>query len=475
MIDGLKPYESMKDSGVPWLGRVPAHWEVRRLKNVARMNPSKSEAKAALLAGEQATFLPMERVGADGRLDSRELKNVADVWSGFTYFRRGDVLVAKITPCFENGKGACLEGLHTDIGFGSTEFHVLRAGEAITPQYLYRLTTLPDFRWLGTDAMTGAAGQQRVPERFVSGFAVPVPPKLEQEAITSFLSHFDRRVQRYVAAKKRLIALLVEQKRAIVHHAVTRGVDADVATRESGIEWLGTIPAHWTTPRLKHLFHEVDRRTTTGTEVLLSLRMLQGLVPHTDVSNVPIGANALVGYKHIQQGQVVMNRMRAAIGLFGVATQPGLVSPDYAVFQPASDADPEFFVLLFKTQAMGALFRLESTGLGTGSSGFMRLYSDRFGTIRVPCPPLAEQRRIVNYVEQETGRLARVISQLEQELSLVREFHKRIITDVATGKLDVREANTRLAEINCDLGEDDSIDEISGHESDEEELVEAIA
>ena len=159
---GLDPDVRLKPSGIDWLGDVPAHWEVRRLKWVASLNPSKREVRAPLLADTPVTFLPMERVGRDGRIETGEMLPASDVWNGFTYFEREDVLVAKITPCFENGKGACLDSLPTKVGFGSTEFHVLRAGPSTSSQFLYRLTTLEEFRRLGVNAMTGAAGQQRV-------------------------------------------------------------------------------------------------------------------------------------------------------------------------------------------------------------------------------------------------------------------------------------------------------------------------
>jgi type I restriction enzyme S subunit len=141
MMGGLEPYPSLVDSGVPWLGSIPTGWEIKRLKWVARLNPSKSESRGVLAANSPVTFLPMERVGVSGGVDSSQTRPASALWNGLTYFRRGDVIVAKITPCFENGKCACLHSLPTDIGFGSTEFFVLRARDEITPQFLYRVTT----------------------------------------------------------------------------------------------------------------------------------------------------------------------------------------------------------------------------------------------------------------------------------------------------------------------------------------------
>jgi len=219
-----QPYPAYKDSGVEWLGQVPEHWRVRRLKRIARLNPSKSEVPLALRDG-QAVFLPMERVGADGRYDASELWPISELWNGFTYFRRGDVVVAKITPCFENGKGACLEHLPTPIGFGSTEFHVIRPSKAIASAYLYRITTLSEFRRLGTNEMTGAAGQQRVPVEFIANFPIPIPPLPEQTAIVEYLDAQTAKLDAAIATARREIELLREYRERLIADVVTGKVD----------------------------------------------------------------------------------------------------------------------------------------------------------------------------------------------------------------------------------------------------------
>lgn len=133
--------------------------------------------------------------------------------------------------------------------------------------------------------------------------------------------------------------------------------------KDSGVEWLGEVPAHWEIRRLKTLFREVDERTRTGLETLLSLRMEKGLVPHEAVSSQPVWASDLIGYKRVNPGQLVMNRMRAAIGIFAVPAQEGLVSPDYAIFRPTTDLELRYYPRLFKTTPICAQFRLASKGL----------------------------------------------------------------------------------------------------------------
>ncbi len=207
--------------------------------------------------------------------------------------------------------------------------------------------------------------------------------------------------------------------------------------RDSGVDWLGEIPDHWQVIRLKRLFLEIDDRSTDGSETLLSLRMYAGLVPHDDVSDKPIEDAALAGYKRVYPGQIVMNRMRAAIGLFGVATIFGIVSPDYAIFRQVKELKVDYYLNLFKTELMKKEFLLESKGLGTGSSGFLRLYSDKFGMIKVPFPPLEEQTEIWNHIQKIDQEFSKVLERAEQEIDLLKELKNIVVSQAVTGKIKV--------------------------------------
>jgi len=175
-------------SNIDWLPLVPAQWEKCKLKHVAIFNPTRAESASRRFSEDMVSFVPMQAISVDGVLSEVESRKAADVWEGYTYFRRNDVVVAKITPCFENGKGGLLDQLPTEIGFGTTEFIVLRAKEPrIRPAFLARILSLKTFRTRGADAMTGAAGQQRVPLAFVKGFEIALPPLDEQDGILAAL------------------------------------------------------------------------------------------------------------------------------------------------------------------------------------------------------------------------------------------------------------------------------------------------
>jgi type I restriction enzyme S subunit len=206
--------------------------------------------------------------------------------------------------------------------------------------------------------------------------------------------------------------------------------------KDSGLPWLGQIPTHWDVRRVKTVLREVDRRSSEGLEPLLSLRMHAGLVDHHALGGRPIPPSALIGYKRVLPGEIVMNRMRASAGLFAAATSDGLVSPDYAIFRPVHQINVAYAVQLFRTPAMAAVFRLESTGLGTGESGFLRLYSDQFGRLAIPTPPLAEQAVIVRFLDWANGRLDRTIRAKRKVIALLTEQKQVIIHRAVTKGFD---------------------------------------
>jgi type I restriction enzyme S subunit len=206
--------------------------------------------------------------------------------------------------------------------------------------------------------------------------------------------------------------------------------------RDSGLPWMGQLPTSWQVIRSKYLFREVDDRTDTGTETLLSMRQAHGLIPHAKVSTKPVTPEELKGYRRVRAGQMVLNRMQASNGMFAMAREDGLVSPDYAVFQALQPMEPDFFVQLFKTSVYRAKFRQESKGLGTGTSGFLRLYSDRFGAIQVPNPSQDEQRRIVEFVRGYDLGVRRLIRNKRRLIGLLNEQKQAIINQAVTRGLN---------------------------------------
>ena len=219
---GLDKGVVMKPSGVPWLGDVPAPWTVERLRFRVKLNPSPSKPLSAV---HRVSFLPMEAIGDDGSLDLERTRTVGEVGSGYTYFEDGDVAIAKITPCYENGKGAVMAGLEEGAGFGTTELIVMRPIQDDCPRWLYYLTMCSAFRLPGEAMMQGAGGQKRVPDLFVKDYFAPIPPAHEQQAIADHLDEKTVQIDNLITHTQQDIALLKELRAATIADAVLGRVD----------------------------------------------------------------------------------------------------------------------------------------------------------------------------------------------------------------------------------------------------------
>ncbi|NTV48116.1 MAG: restriction endonuclease subunit S [Geobacteraceae bacterium] len=200
--------------------------------------------------------------------------------------------------------------------------------------------------------------------------------------------------------------------------------------------WVPQIPLTWQYLRAKNFLREIDDRSTTGEEILLSMRQYRGLVPHNDVSNKHIGAEHLIGYKRTFPNELVLNRMQAGNAMFFRSSLSGLVSPDYAVFRTLRNDNPEYLGHLFRSAPMRGLFRSESKGLGTGTSGFLRLYSDRFASLPIPLPSRPEQDQIVVYLRAQDAHIARFIKAKRELIGLLTEQKLRIIDQAVTRGLN---------------------------------------
>ena len=212
---GLHPNPDLQDSGIPWIGPIPKQWALKKLKFIASINPT-----VAFNRGEKVTFLPMERVNVDGAPSYSEPVDAKTLTLSLTAFQRGDVLLAKITPCFENGKGADLAGLPTRTGLGSTEFHVLRP-RLVTSQYLRDMTSAQSWRQHAEGFMQGSAGQKRVTTDYLANSVFPVPPPREQAAISQRVDSLRSMFKTATQLFESQIQTLQTLRGTLIAHAVT--------------------------------------------------------------------------------------------------------------------------------------------------------------------------------------------------------------------------------------------------------------
>ena len=411
-----------------WLGTLPNHWALRRLKSCAI-----DVADLTNHRNRDDVYVALEHVeGWTGKIT--EPDEEATFESQVKRFKAGDILFGKLRPYLAKVAQPKRDGVC--VG----EFLVLRphAG-VITSDYLERLTrSKPVINAI--DASTFGAKMPRADWHFMGNMALPLPPLNEQAAIVRYLDHTDELISRYIGAKEQLIALLEEQRQAVIHETVTRGLDPNVRLKPSAVEWLGDVPAHWEVERLKAVLQPIDRRSVTGSETLLSLRRDHGVVAYDEHFTRPSQSRSLVGYKLVTTGQLVLNRLQANNGLIFNSNLDGLVSPDYSVFENKSPLRMQFVSDLLRTIPYRTHFRQRSTGLGTGTAGFLRLYDDKFLETKVHLPPVQEQVAIIEHINQADANINAAISHARRQVDLLREYRTRLIADAVTGQIDVRDA-----------------------------------
>jgi len=438
-----KPYSKYKPSGVEWLGDVPEHWEVKRTRFVLNMNPSKQEINH-LDPETELVFLPMESVGEDGSLCLDSTRPISEVNTGYTFFAEGDVAFAKITPCFENGKGAILRNLGTDFGFGTTELTVMRPSENLNAEYLYYITIFNEFRQNGEAWMYGASGQKRVPDEFVKEFRFGFPPLPEQEAIVDFLDCTTGRIDALISKKERLLELLAEQRTALISRAVTKGLNPAVKLKPSGVEWLGDVPEHWETWRLSHGFDFIGSGTTPPSDELewydgtipwiTTSELRENLIISTDKCVTEEAVSRFSALKIFPKGSLAIAMYGATIGRLGILGVDATTNQACCVMHGGQVFSVKF--VFFWMQAFK-----ESIILLASGGGQPNISQDKIKSLKIPCPPLSEQQDIAAYLDRETAKLDALSAKVTTVIARLREYRTSLISAAVTGKIDVRDIN----------------------------------
>jgi len=327
-----------------------------------------------------------------------------------------------------------------ELNFGDSRYGIGRGLAAIVPmkcdsQFLgYALLhSRGDLGYVSTGSTYDAVSASQI-----GNLTIPLPDLETQKAIADFLYRETACIDQLIERKQRQVKLVEEALVAECQQVLTLGAGkSEPLVSDPGLEWVRSRPTNWRVLRLKYFFREITDYTENGVETLFSLRMREGLVPHNDVSDKELLPSDLVGYKRVMPGQIVMNRMRAAIGLFGLADAPGIVSPDYSIFDVLPGAHAGYFLRLFKTIPLTTAFRLLSKGLGNGHSGFMRLNADRFGEVRVAVPPYEEQIAISAVIEARTSQTKNLKTKVVDSIDRLHEFRAALITAAVTGQIDV--------------------------------------
>jgi type I restriction enzyme S subunit len=454
MIADLKPYTEYKESGQEWLGQVPKHWGLQP------GHAAFDKRKIPNTGLKENTVLSLSYGKIKVKPTDKQHGLVPESYETYQIVDEGNIIIRGTD--LQNDKTSLRIGLSRNRGIISSAYLCLQCRDTVIPEYGYQILNTFDL----TKAIYryGSGLRQNLDHGEIKRLPIFLPPPTEQSAIVRFLDHWNARLEKAIRSKRRVIALLQEQKQAIIHRAVTRGLHPDVPLKPSGIPWLGDIPKNWEAKRIKYLLREVDNRSTTGLEPLLSMRMHHGLVVFSEHFTRPPQAATLVGFKIVRPRQFVVNRMQAGNGVIfpSCLSITGLVSPDYAVFDPIADVNVDYLGELFRSRTLRVKFRSESKGLGTGTSGFMRLYNDRFGAIHIPLPPREEQDSILKGIGEQSADLNTAIARTEREIALMQEYRTRLTADLVTGKLDVREAVVKLPDLPDEANAEPPLDEVEG-------------
>jgi type I restriction enzyme S subunit len=422
----------MKDSGIEWIAEIPKEWEIKRIKYVAEFEPKCNMNE--LNNDSIVTYLPMECL-KNGYFEKRE-RNLGDLPTSLTHFQENDIVMAKVTPCFENGNIAIMQKLQSGFGLGSSELFVLRC-KTVNIHYLFWWLQNRGFVSQACSTMTGTGGLKRVSPYFIKNCTMHMPPEIEQVRISNFLY---AQCEELDNVHKKTCASIEEYKKlkqAVITQAVTKGIRGSRELKDSGIEWIGEIPVEWEERRIKTLFNLRKERNFSPLEEvnLISLYTDLGVVQHSELEKTTGNkASNADGYKTVYRDDIVVNIILCWMGAIGRSEYNGVTSPAYDVYIPRNEVLSKFYHYYFRTKG----FSGDCYKRGKGIMAMRwRTYSDQFRDIRVVYPSLEEQREIVNYLDQKCAAIDELIAKKEQYLSEIENYKKSLIYEYVTGKKEV--------------------------------------
>lgn len=459
MFNGLRRYDDYKPTESPWIDVVPARWRMDRVKSLLNERVAKGFPGEALLAATQSRGVIRKAdygtrtVMATKDLHLLKLVDVGDFVISLRSFQGG------IERCYHRG-------------IISPAYTVLTAKSDSYRDYLTYLFKTKPFVSSLTLAVTGIREGQNIDYSKLSVELLPVPPADEQAAIVKYLANANARIDKAIAAKFRLIALLLEQRGSIARAIVRQAASEASLSVPSGLDWLGDVPSGWVKHRAKAILRDVDERSTTGLEEVLSVSHITGVTPRSEKQITMFEAASYVGHKLCRPDDLVVNTMWAWMAALGVSRHHGVVSPAYNVYRPMHEGvvDTAFLAYLLRSQPYNDMFRMYSTGVRPSR---LRFYPDQMLATPLFLPPMDEQRRIVTRIAEGAVQADGAISRVEQEIDLLKEFRAHLVADVVTGQVDVRGIAASLPDIDQSASWSDSDSDDALELADLDDVIEA--
>ncbi len=397
---------------------LPEGWQWLKLNQICTVNPHR-RTPLDRDGSKPTTFVPMSAVDdRTGTILRPELRPFAQVRKGYTYFEEDDVLFAKITPCMQNGKHAIARGLSDGIGFGSTEFHVIRPGGRVIPEWIHFFCRQPTFLRLAEDQLTGTVGQQRLPEEFLSSTEIPLPPLEDQRRIASLLAGRLTAVSRARAA----IEDQLNDAKALPAACLRRAFESLEA------EGCATLRIGDVCHRRQEMIHPNDG--TTGKLRFVGLEHIESNSGRR-IGETELDAESLDGRKpRFCRGDVLYGYLRPYLNKVWVAEFDGVSSVDqYAFSADASQVLPQYLAYYMRSPTY-----LSRAPVGVTPGYLPRIRSDEVESVSLPVPPIDQQHRISDQLECELGLAQKIRACLEEQLDLVGTLPATLIRSAFNGE-----------------------------------------
>lgn len=416
----FQKYPVYQDSGEYWMGLIPKHWELKKMKHVfqEKKKVTNPELPCGSISYGKVVYKDDEKIPESTKASYQEVL-------------AGEFL---INPLNLNYDLVSLRiGLSQINVVVSSGYIVLKNVIELDKSYFNYLLHRYDVAYM---KLLGSGVRQTISFNHIANSLLAFPPLPEQTAIAAFLDDKTAKIDRAIAQKEKMITLLKERKQIIIQNAVTKGLDPNAKMKDSGVEWIGEIPEHYSTTKLGLCLKPVSFKNQPDLPLLSITRELGVIVrdPEDQEANHNFIPDDLSGYKVIKAGQFGMNKMKAWQGSYGVSKFDGIVSPAYYVFDLISDINPDFFHLAIRSKIYVPFFTAASDGVRIGQ---WDLNKSRMKEIPLVIPPIEEQLKAIVFIENQSEKIERAIAKQELQIEKLKELKSTLIDSAVTGKIKV--------------------------------------
>ena len=417
----MKKYNAYKDSGVKWIGEIPSHWGCIKIKHLLKERVEKS----ADGIGEPLSMSQKFGLIPTSQMDI--VPNAATSYIGAKHTHKGDMVLNKLKAHLG------VFALSSYDGLVSPDYAVYYGTERADMEFLEYLFKTPLYVSEFIKKTTGVAiGFNRLYTDDLFSISAHYPPLHEQQAIVDYLKDKTLKIEQYVSARERERELLDSLKQSEIANVVTKGLNPNVKMKDSGIPWIGEIPEHWTTRKIKFLFKERSEKGYPNEPVLCATQKY-GVIPQSMYENRVVVVNkGLEGLKLVKEGDFVIS-LRSFQGGIEYAHYQGIISAAYTVLSPSSEVNSDYIKYLFKSHPFIELLKTCVTGIREGQN----INYDLLRKSSIMLPPLSEQQAIVAYIDEKLQKIDQYMSDLQREIDYLKEFKQRLISDAVTGQLCV--------------------------------------